>query len=366
MGIDAIGIGEYEVAVYGRGGAQRVARLDRVDSLSFTRRLDDTGECSVTCVSEEWADLIHPWQHEIHIFRSGSLVWCGPVRDKSYVPENGQVKITARDLFSWFDFRVPHDELDFVDEDMANVFVAIMESALKPDKSPNIVIDKTPANIPTDFYHDPELPKIAATMLRDLADSGVDFTTINRTIYVRNEEMDKESIGTLYSKHFATFPEIKESGEMATLLLLTGAGGDFHSQPDAVDTREANSATAAIAVGKWDKDPFGLLETIVDATSLFDAEDKTALEKSAKSRYELLRYPRLYLDSVTLHKSAPVAMSSLIPGRRLTLSMDIGSIPLITEYRIQSVEVSVSNTAAETISLTLTSVGDYSRDAVLQ
>jgi hypothetical protein len=46
--------------------------------------------------------------------------------------------------------------------------------------------------------------------------------------------------------------------------------------------------------------------------------------------------------------------------------MDIGSIPLITEYRIQSVEVSVSNTAAETISLTLTSVGDYSRDAVLQ
>jgi hypothetical protein len=365
MGIQALGIGQYEVAVYDRGGLNRVARLDRVDSLGFTRRLDDTGECSVDCVTEEWADLIHPWQHEIHIFRDGGLVWCGPVRDKSYRPESGQVSISARDLFSWFDFRVPHDELDYVDEDMANVFVAIMESALRPDPSPRITIDKSAAGVPTDFYHDPELPKIAATMLRELSDSGVDFTTVGRTIYVRNEEMDNASIGTLLPSHFASFPEIKESGEMATLLLLTGAGGDFHSQPDATNTTEENSATAASAIGKWDKDPFGLLETIIDASALFDTDDKTALEKSAKSRYELLRYPRLYLADVELHKSAPLSVDQLVPGKRVTLSMDIGSIPLITDYRIQSVEVSVDNQANESISLTLSSVGDYSRDAEL-
>ncbi len=365
MAVQAIGIGEYEVAVYDRGGTIRVARLDRVDAISFARRLDDTGECQVDCISEEWADLIHPWQHEIHIFRDGSLVWCGPVRDKTYSPESGQVTITARDLFSWFDFRVPHDELDYIDEDMANVFVGIMESALKPDTSPRITIDKSAAGVPTDFYHDPELPKIAATMLRELSDSGVDFTTINRTVYVRNEEMDNTSIGTLLPSHFATFPEIKESGEMATLLLLTGAGGDFHSQPDATNTADETAATAAAAVGKWDKDPFGLLETVIDATALFDADDKTALEKSAKSRYELLRYPRLYIQSVELHKSAPLTIDQLVPGKRVTLSMDIGSIPLITDYRIQSVEVSVNNQAQEAISLTLSSVGDYSRDAEL-
>lgn len=365
MGVYELGIGEYEIGVYDRGGNVRVARLDRIDSISFTRRLDDTSEAQVSCITEEWADLIHPWQHELHIFRDGSLVWCGPVRDKTYSPETGAVTIDARDLFSWFDFRVPHDELDFTDEDMANVFVSIMESALRPDTSPRITIDKSPAGVPTDFYHDPELPKIAATLLREFSDSGVDFTTINRTVFVRNEEMDKNAIGTFTPAHFRTVPEIKESGEMATLLLLTGAGGDFHSHPDATNTSEQNSATIASAIGKWDKEAFGLLETIVDATSLFDTDDGTALEKAAKSRYELIRYPRFYIQNAELHKSAPAQMQDLIPGKRITLSMEIGSIPLITEYRIQTVDVSVDNQARESVALTLASVGDYSRDATL-
>jgi acetyl esterase/lipase len=343
-------IGHYQVGVYSRGGEHRLTMLPRVSALNFKRTLDDTSSASVTCVSEEWADLIHPWQHEIHIFRNNRLAWCGPVRDKEYDPETGTIVLDCRDLFAWMDFRRAHNEIDLLETDVADVFVALMESALSADPSPNILIDKTAVGSTIDFYYDPEIPKIVAEDLRQMAESGVDYTTYLRTVIVRGEYLDKAPIGTMLRAHLAKMPLVKESGEMATQLLLTGAGGDLHSHPD-----------VALTPAQWDLHPYGLLEQIYDGDKLFDSDDVSAIEKAAKSRYELMKEPRLFLSEMQLNASAPVEMEDLIPGRRIDVKMDVGAIPLISMYRLQTLSVDVDGTS-ETIKLEVTSLGDYDKD----
>src|SRR5690606_21437419 len=115
----------------------------------------------------------------------------------------------------------------------------------------------------------------------------------------------------------------KESGEMANLLLLTGAGGDYHSHPDFPLTPD-----------EYDRSPFGLLEAVIDASTLFDSDDPSALEKGAKSRAELLANPRIYIPEAELTSSAPIDMADLIPGRRVEVHLDVGPEPLISTYRL--------------------------------
>jgi hypothetical protein len=343
-------IGYYQVGVYSRGGEQRLTMLPRVTALSFKRTLDDTSSASVTCVSEEWADLIHPWQHEIHIFRNNRLVWCGPVRDKEYDPETGTIVLDCRDLFAWMDFRTARNEIDLLETDVADVFVALMEGALVSDPSPNITIDKTAVGSTIDFYYDPETPKIVAEDLRQMAEAGVDYTTYLRTVIVRGEYLDKAPIGTLLRSHLAKMPLVKESGEMVTQLFLTGAGGELHLHPD-----------ARLTPAQWDLHPYGLLEQVYDGDKLFDSDDVSAIEKAGKARYELMKEPRLFLSDLQLDASAPVEMEDLIPGRRIDVKMEVGAIPLISMYRLQTLSVEVDGTS-ETVTLEVTSLGDYDKD----
>lgn len=344
-----LGLGRYDVQVWNRGGTRQIARLNDVTQIEWARELDETSTGKVTCVSDEWADLIHPWMHEIHLFRNRELVWCGPVRDKTYAPSTGEVTLDLRDLFAWMDRRVLHDEIDVEQADMADIFKMVLDSALSPDPSPRISTNLQAAGTKLDFYADPEFQKYAGDYLRELAESGVDFTVLNRTVYIRGEEMDAKPIGILHESHFAEMPVIKESGEVATLLLLTGPGGEFHSHPDFQNTPQ-----------KWADHPYGLLEVIADATTLFDTDDENAVEKAAKARYELMKQPQLYVTEATLDKSAPVGINELLPGKRVDIRMQARAIPLMTQYRLQKMSVSVSGEdMVEDVKIEMASLGTF-------
>ena len=77
-----------------------------------------------------------------------------------------------------------------------------------------------------------------------------------------------------------------------------------------------------------------------------------------------MKEPRLFLNDMQLDKSAPVEMEDLIPGRRMDVRMTVGSVPLITTYRLQSLKVTVDATS-ETVALEVTSLGDYDKDTPL-
>lgn len=348
-----LGIGYYQVGVFSRGGEHLMTMLPRVTGLEYGRALDDTSAATVSCISEEWADLIHPWQHEVHIFRNRDRAWLGPVRDKTYDPETGEIKIDARDLFTWMDFRSSHEEIDMVEADVADVFAALVAAAMKPDPSPNLLVSTEKAKSTMDFYYDPESPKHAANDLRSIAEAGVDYTVVNRTLYIRGEYLDMAPIATLLRSHLAKMPLVQESGEMATQLYLTGTGGELHAHPD-----------SPLSPDQWALHPYGLLEQITDADKLFDSDDVSAIEKAGRSRYELMKEPRLFLNDLQLDKSAPVTMEGLIPGRRIDVRMQVGGVPIISTYRLQTLKVNVEGTT-ETVTLEVTSLGDYDKDTPL-
>src|SRR5690606_19038527 len=71
---------------------------------------------------------INPWQHEIHIFRNGELVWCGPIVDMSFDNAQGLATIEAKDLFAWMDRRFIRCTIDMTEADLSMIFAAIFRS----------------------------------------------------------------------------------------------------------------------------------------------------------------------------------------------------------------------------------------------
>ena len=339
-----LGTGHYEVYLLERGGEQ-VAALTNVTDLSWTRTLDDTSSASVTCISEEWADLIHPWMHEVSIVRNGEQVWVGPVRDKEINMGTSEIVLSCRDLSSWFDKRLVHDELDVSEMDMCDYAEQVIQSAMRPDPSPNIQIDKSSSGKPIDRYIDPETPRVAGEEIRELASSGIDFTVIGRTIYLRGDKFDDKAIQSLLGEHFLQLPVVKESGNMATWLVATGQGGDIYTYPQTQPSAD-----------QWELHPYGLLEQVFDASAAFDSDDSNAVPAATKSRFDIVGQPILYITDGVLHKDAPVKISELVPGRRIDVRMDVGGVALLEQYRLQGVSVKVSDTQ-EDVSVTLTALG---------
>jgi PKD repeat protein len=342
--LNTLGNGQYEVWLLERGGGQ-IAQLTDVTDLSWGRTLDDTSSASVTCINEEWADLIHPWMHEISILRNGKQVWVGPVRDKEVNITTGEVLLSCRDLSAWFDKRLVHDEVDVTEVDMCDYLEVVLRSALRPDPSPNIAINKTKCGLPIDRYLDIEIPRIAGEELRDIAGAGVDFTVVNRTMYLRGEQFDATPVRTLLADHFVELPIVKESGNMATQLVAVGEGGDRLDFPQTLRSPS-----------QWDLHPYGLLEDVFDATSAFDSDDARSVPTVARNRLNLLSRPPLYITDGKLDKSAPVAIANLIPGKRVDVRMEVSGVEIIEQYRLQAVSVSASDTGEE-VSITLTALG---------
>lgn len=283
--------------------------------------------------------------HEISIVRNGQQVWVGPVRDKEIDLGSGQVVLNCRDLSTWFDKRLIHDELDVSEMDMTDYAEMVLKSALAPDPSPRITIVKEASKNPIDRYIDPEIPRVSGEELRDLANSGIDFTVVGRTIYLRGDEVSGLSLQPLLAEHFLQMPTIKESGNMATWLVATGQGGDIQTYPQTL-----------LSIDQWELHPYGLLEQVFDATTAFDSDDANAVFNATKNRYDLVSQPILYVTDGVLHKAAPVRIADLVPGIRVDIRMDVHGIQLLEQYRLQAVSVKVSDVQEE-VSITVTALG---------
>jgi hypothetical protein len=403
--VRTLGCGLYDVWLTYRGGVA-IRQLPDVSDIQFNRILNAVSEAQITlgkggghamddacCVA---ISDINPWSHEIAIYRGSGgttsirdLVWVGPVRRIEIDADAGQAFITAKDLFSHFDRRFYRGEsypnpgivaaggdtvpdLDVDDTDLAYIWEQVVRDALEPD-NPNIAVESPNlTGVPATRFVGRGQYRFAGDVLRELANSGIDYTVVNRTIRAGASEILTPAIGMLTDEHFAKAPKIIIDGDdMATRWVVGGAGTGQDGPDEAGDTSLTLFVSDALFISAIDPiDPdFGLIEQYIFQPEIedhpgeggistaagagrpsypyFNGADNTdasySIYQAARSRWELHHQPYTTVEGGELDPSAPFDFNTLIPGSTLRVNLRSGCRDVTGYYRLHEVKVSVDD-----------------------
>lgn len=377
-----LGCGTYRVMVQRRcgSGSRFVCELQDTQSISYNRILNEVSEATITvsmdgccgCLSD-----VNPWEHELAIFRNESLVWVGPIVDLEFKAKDGVIDVLAKDLLSWADRRlIELADTDYEPEatDLADAYTWILNHAYCKDPwCMTWSID--PVGIPIQRFY-PSFDKAGGERwggqypncgdeMRTLAESGVDFTVINRHLWGGNIEVSNP-VSTnviLLDEHFQTTPDIKVSGsKMVTRQVSAGGDGGysgFYDDQVAIYPGTLGPITSSLLDASQQK--FGLLEAF-NTTPIYDEVDTTIIPnpvlQDAKTRWDLLHEPYVFISGGDLDPSAPLTFEeTLIPGAIIGIGLRNTCRDLTeNQMRLREVQVSVSE-SGETVSIDLTPLG---------
>jgi len=312
-----------------------VTHADVLISVEWTRILDDVSTAHVVinpdgdCCAQ--LGRVRTWRHKLVIARDGVTVWEGPIIQAEW--SYGKVELWASDILVWLDRRVPHDSITFTGEDLTTIAAWLIEDGFAPDDPGHDVQILGPAGVEGGREYTRDTGQ-TGDHLRDLADTGLDYTAVGSTIVLMPETWSA-SVGVLTD---ADFPEgliVAEDGsQLATRVIVHG---------------DENSGVKGISGGT---DPYyGLLERSIEETSV--KTDHSALA-AARSR-RAAAYPApvfLSSDEVTLSPEAAVDVAKLVPGWCVDVATQATCRPLTQRLKIVGVKVQESGDG-ESVQVTL-------------
>jgi len=368
---DKLGCGQYEAYFKTRGGDTFVCRILNLTSLTWSRKLNDVSEASVTfglkgfegdccsCIAN-----INPWEHELSIYRDGEEVWCGPVTGGEMDMATDTVRFDAKDLSTWFDRRwieIADNDVEFEDADITEVYDWLISHAYYKDPWNMQWYFNTKLGIPinrTYVSFDPPADRWGGTYtmvgseLKDLANSGIDYTVIRRTMVAGDLRDSTKIAGRITDEHWVTLPKITIVGtSMATEVGVAGGAGGFYGWDDDQIWIER----------PFDEERyrFGLLQKFETAPTL-DEEETTNLPNPITQRAynvrQLSKRPFEYIRGGDLSQDAPVTFDHLVPGRYFRIDIEQTCRPISDNYLLAGLTVNYGSDK-EQVSLDLVPPG---------
>jgi hypothetical protein len=340
MVTETLGCGVYEAVVLTRGGGGLVAILPWTD-ISWSRVLDDTSQATVSGATGQderccaAIAAIRPWRHEIGILRNNELIWVGPIVQVQTPP--GQFQIDARDLSAWWDHRLIHQTQDFVQTDLATIFQALFDDAMDPDPSPGILLATTFSGVKGSKRVLQNQHQLAGPVLRDLTNTGIDWTAVGRTILAGGLVVPTSPIGTFVDSHFTVPPTPIFSGEQqSNAPTVRGAGGG--TSGDRVFATSTNFPAVAAD---------GLLESVESVSSITDFNSA----QQAADTQLALRKAVAQVENCQLAPDAPYPLSLLVPGALCHIDLTESCIPVFGSFRLKSVSGAVGASQDDSVTL---------------
>lgn len=319
------------------------------NDLSTGRQLDDSNQASLSLpmtgkYRSQCCDVLNeatPWRHEVACYRDNDEPFVGPLVSVEASAEGGVLSV--QDLFFWMERRFISEDM-FFSADASVAFEGIFLAALAPDTSPNISIighdsgeDVVRQIIGKEFQR-------AADLLRELARTALDFTTIGRTVLVGGRELFEVGIGpgvplVVHDDAVAQMTVTKDGVQFATDVAVFGEAISTGS-----DDRITGRATRS-------SDYYGLVQ---QSFAELEIRDTPSADDNALSRLRQLQ-PSPITASITFTPSAAFTYADLLPGRRadMRISEAAGCIPVMQTMRLSSVDVSVQ-VSEDTISESVT------------
>ncbi|MEU0059077.1 hypothetical protein [Streptomyces sp. NPDC006334] len=328
------GCGSHQAFIVDRDGAV-VTNADVLTEVEWTRILDDTSTAHV--VIEPDGDCcaalgrVRTWRHKLVISRDGQTVWEGPIIQAEW--RYGQFEIFASDVTVWLDRRVPHESITFGNADLADIANWLIEDGFAPDDPGHEVLIVGRAGVEGGREYTEDIGQ-TGDHLRDLADTGLDYTAVGSTIILMPEDWSA-SVGTLTDADLPEGLVVAEDGsQLATRVIVHGG---------------ENSSVKGVSGGS---DPYyGLLERSLEETSVKTNASAVAAARSRRAA----NYPVpvfLASDRVTLSPEAPVDVAKLVPGWCVDVATTATCRPLTQRLKIAGVQVSEDG-EGESVQVTL-------------
>lgn len=324
-----LGCATHTYVVRDRSGG-RVSAAGVLTSVTWTRVLDDVSTASVTVAGgvDCCGDLggVRSWRHELSIYRGGKFVWSGPITQVQWTTDG--VVIDAVDIVGLLDRRVPHQAFTFTDIDLTEIARQLIEDGFAPDDPGHSVTVLGPAGVTGGRQY---LAGVGQTAdhLRDLAETGMDFTAVGNNIVILPETFC-DVVGRLSDADMPEGLVVAEDGtELATKVYVAG------------------QSTSVLGSAGVADDYYGLIELYLEQTSVTDTASATA---AAAARLRTSSAAPVFIDTqaVTLAPTAPVSIEQLVPGWCLDIT-SAGTCRTITQ-RLKIVGVSVRETGGSSSS----------------
>lgn len=329
----------YRVIVRDRTGPE-IIELD-FTQLDWDRRLDDVSEATVQVPSSCCGKLgdVWPWRHELAVSRDGDEEWAGPIQVIANCA-NGGIVLKAKDMLSWLDHRVIHNDHDWTALPGIGAVAAAIEliqDGFTPD-DPNVLkyLEGFGVGVVGGRSYLAN-SKYVMDALRDLAKGSVDFTVIGRRIVIMESGYVLGKTPLLTCEHFAGDVCTSVDGEATvTRAVVTGVG------------------VTGTAGGV---DPyFGLLERLVDDQRI---GRQTTADGQAAGLLLGTNPPPVLIQSPQgfgLAPDAPVCLSDLVPGVTVPVSVNCTCRTALQDMRLNTLSVSVTD-EGETVSPMLVPLG---------
>ncbi|MGO4748401.1 hypothetical protein AB4212_07180, partial [Streptomyces sp. 2MCAF27] len=290
------GCGTHTAKIIDRSGAT-VSAADVLVEVEWTRTLDETSTARIVVNPDgnccERLGRVRSWRHKLMVYRDGVFVWGGPILQVEW--SLGQVEIGAGDILAWLDRRIPHQDISFGDSDLTDIAASLIEDAFAPDDPGHSVQVIAPAGVRGARRYIKDVGQ-TGDHLRDLAETGLDYTAVGDTI-VLLPETHAASVGRLTDADLPDGLVVAEDGTaLATRWVV--AGDDYGDVLGEVGGSH---------------EYYGLVERYLEQTSIPDDASAAA---AARSKLRASLPVPVVIDSqqVTISPQAAVDVPKLVPG----------------------------------------------------
>ena len=331
--------------------------LEIITSMRWNRKLSEISDAEVTIglVGDAFSACcqcladVEPWCHELHIWRDGREQWVGPIQQIVYSYED--VQIFAKDVLAWTEVYVPPGDVDYTDEvafpsgyDLAEIAEDIVTLAFVENEfqcETNYIQAETSASNLKGYRFFPGFTGTAFEFLDALAETGVMYTTIGRTIYIAAPAnafpINLYRLALLTDEHIMGNITVTKDGDLQGNRFYVHWDGDL-GVPEVATASEMYCS--------------GPVERLRDGESL--ATEQDAQDAAANYVANQTIAPRILEipSGSQLAPETPVVIDELIPGAIFDVSLTKLCVNLVRSFRITQVEVEY-NTDGEQIKVDL-------------
>lgn len=301
-----VGCSAHTYTITDRGGGGLVTASGNLLSVEYYRLLNDSSTAKITigvtgaqCCSELGG--LRSWRHLLNLYRGESFMWSGFITRVDWKFDT--CVITAVDIIGLLDRRVPHNAMTFNGTDITQVAAALVDDGLAPDDPGHSTTVVAAAGVAAGRTYEANVGQ-TADHLRDLADTGLDFTAVGNNVVILPDAF-ADVVGRLSDEDLPEGVTVTEDGaSLGTRQIVAGS-------------QAGTPVGTAGGVNPY----YGLLEVYSEQTTL---NDQASADAAAAAKLKANLGVPVYIDTqnVTLAPTANIDVSKCVPGWCVDISTD--------------------------------------------
>lgn len=313
-----------------------VATSGILTSVSYNRILNDVSTASVSigvsgpdCCAE--MGNLRSWRQTLNLYRvtedGSALMWSGPIAKIDW--KFDRVDIVAVDLIGLLDRRVPHQDFAFTNTDITEIARQLVEDGFAPDDPGHTTTVIGASGVLGGRTYSINIGQ-TADHLRDLADTGLDFTAIGNNVIILPDDFC-DVVGRLSDDDLPEGLTVSEDGaSLATRVVVAG--------PDDGDPVGTAGGTNSY---------YGLLERYIELDNI---PTQAAADAAAAARLASLLAVPVFIETqnVTLSPQANIDVSKLVPGWCLDITSQATCREISQRLKITGMSVTEDGGSADT------------------